>query len=398
MVKRLRVLLVAPFLPHRNVEHAGGRFVYWLVEELGRRVDLCLLTRVSPDEEPHVRDVWGLCREVRSIRYPFPPWQAGHFLTKARSYIALGRMAGDWLKRERFDLVQVEHVETGFAIRLPRGIPSVIDCHDVLTKPRERIYRDSRGITRVSSGLAFLGTRVLERRILGKFSLALVRSSVDEEYLAGLQAGIAVRRVPHPCGLDFTGRPRSHDGKTILFFGAMHRSLNVDAVLYFAEKVFPRILEKVPESRFAVAGDNPPDIVRGLAREGSRIEVLGRVDDLEGCYVSATVFIAPILVGGGIIVKILDAMAAGIPVVTTTFGNEGIGAAPDEEVVVADGPDACADAVIRLLSDPEANRRIGERGREFVRGTFSAEAIGRVVVETYRELRSASRPEAEGTG
>jgi len=394
----MKVLLVAPFLPHRKVAHAGGRFVYWLAEELGRRVDLCLLTRVSPGEEQHVQDVRSHCREVRCFHYPIPLWGSGHFLSKVFSYVALGRMANAWLEQERFDLVQVEHVETGFAIHIPKGVPAVIDCHDVLTKPRERIYRDSRGIPRIRNRAVLLGTRVLERHILEKFSLAFVRSSVDEEYFRGLRARIPVRIVPHPCGLDLMGKPRSHDGRTILFFGAMHRPLNVEAVLYFANEIFPRILERVCEARFVIAGANPPDIVRGLAREGSRIEVLGRVDDLEGCYVSATVFVSPILVGGGIIVKILDAMAAGIPVVTTKYGNEGIGAMSGEEVLVADATDTYADAVVRLLSDPEANRRIGERGRDFVRGAYSAEAIGRIVLKTYRELLSARCSEAGGTG
>jgi glycosyltransferase involved in cell wall biosynthesis len=110
------------------------------------------------------------------------------------------------------------------------------------------------------------------------------------------------------------------------------------------------------------------------------------------------VFVSPILVGGGIIVKILDAMAAGIPVVTTKYGNEGIGAMSGEEVLVADATDTYADAVVRLLSDPEANRRIGERGRDFVRGAYSAEAIGRIVLKTYQELLSARCSEAGGTG
>lgn len=394
----MKVLLVAPFLPHRKVVHAGGRFVYWLAEELGRQVDLCLLTRVSPGEEKHVQDIRDHCREVRCCHYLIPSRGGERFLSKVYSYVALGRMANAWLKQERFDLVQVEHVQAGFAIRIPRGVPAVIDCHDILTKPRERIYRNSTGIPRMWNRAVLLGTRVLERHILEKFPLAFVRSSVDQEYFHGLLSRSRVRIVPHPCGLDLVGKPRSHDGRTILFVGAMHRSLNVEAVLHFAKEVFPRVLGKVPGARFVVAGANPPDIVRGLAREGSRIEVLGRVEDLEGCYVSATVFVAPILVGGGIIVKILDAMAAGIPVVTTTFGNEGIGATPGEEVLIADAPDACADAVVRLLTDPETNRRIGERGRDFVRGSYSAEAIGRIVVETYRELLSAKCPEAGGTG
>jgi len=89
------------------------------------------------------------------------------------------------------------------------------------------------------------------------------------------------------------------------------------------------------------------------------------------------------------IVKNLDAMSSGVPVVTTTYGNEGIGALPGEEILIADTPAAFADAVVHLLADSEANRRIGERGRDFVRRAYSPEAIRRIVVEAYRELLSA---------
>lgn len=388
----MKILLVTPFLPHRNATHAGGRFVFWLIEELGREHDVFLMTRVSPDEAPHSGDARRICREVRILSHDISTATPGKALRRTASYLALGRLATRWMREERFDLVQVEHVEAGIGIRVPAGIPLVVDCHDVITKPKERIFCSASGGRRIPAWLAFSLTRWVERRVLRKSAMAFVRSEVDREYLAAAVPGVPTRVVPHPCGLDLTGQGRAHDGRTILFLGALHRSLNVDAVLYFAKQVFPAVREKVPDARFIVAGVNPPEALVRLDSHADGIRVVGPVEEVETAYCSATVFAAPILVGGGIIVKILDAMAVGVPVVTTTFGNEGIGAAPGKEILVADDPERFADAVVRLLRDDAENRRIGESGMQFIRGTFGKEFVAGRIDEALHGLVRRRRP------
>ena len=117
-----------------------------------------------------------------------------------------------------------------------------------------------------------------------------------------------------------------------------------------------------------------------------RVSVPGFVDDLDECYKRANVFVAPILVGGGIIVKILDAMAAGTPVVTTTYGNEGIGAVPGRDILIADDPESFADAVVRVLSDRGLEERLSLNGREFVRKHFTFEAAMKKLEAAYEKI------------
>jgi len=116
------------------------------------------------------------------------------------------------------------------------------------------------------------------------------------------------------------------------------------------------------------------------------VSVPGYVEDLEGCYKKASVFVAPILIGGGIIVKILDAMAAGTPVVTTSFGNEGINAVAGRDLLVADDPEGFAGAVIRILQDQEFARHLAGAGREFVEKNYNREAVIAEIVAAYEEL------------
>ena len=114
--------------------------------------------------------------------------------------------------------------------------------------------------------------------------------------------------------------------------------------------------------------------------------VTGFVEDTDREYKTAAVFVAPILIGGGIIVKVLDALAAGTPVVTTSFGNEGVGAKPGRDLLVADDPQAFADAVVALLKDEALAERLSGSGREFVRENYSLDAVMKKVEEAYGEL------------
>jgi glycosyltransferase involved in cell wall biosynthesis len=155
----------------------------------------------------------------------------------------------------------------------------------------------------------------------------------------------------------------------------MNRKQNVDAVLYFYRKVFPLVRNHFPAAQFWVVGGNPPGQLQDLCIGDPSVRVTGFVEDIWKYYNSASVFVAPILVGGGVIVKILDAMAAGVPVVTTTYGNEGIRAEPGNELFVADTPEDFASRVISLLREDNLRHRVGENGRAFVTKYFGQNRI-----------------------
>ena len=110
------------------------------------------------------------------------------------------------------------------------------------------------------------------------------------------------------------------------------------------------------------------------------------VDDIDRCYKEAEVFVAPILTGGGIIVKILDALAAGTPVVTTSYGNEGIGAEAGRDLLVADDPAGFAGAVVRLLTDQKFAGQISESGRKFVLQNYRRESVIAKLEAAFNEL------------
>ena len=139
-------------------------------------------------------------------------------------------------------------------------------------------------------------------------------------------------------------------------------------------------------AKFIIAGYGPPDELLSLQKQDPSVIVPGFVDDADEYYKKASVFVAPILVGGGIIVKILDAMAAGTPVVTTSYGNEGIGAEPGRDLLIADTSEAFASMVVKVLMNGKLADQIGENGREYILRNYGKEAAFGKIRSLYEEL------------
>jgi glycosyltransferase involved in cell wall biosynthesis len=153
----------------------------------------------------------------------------------------------------------------------------------------------------------------------------------------------------------------------------MYRAVNVEAVEWFVERVWPQIRAEIPSAHFTVVGYRPPAEIEALDREAD-ITVTGFVDDLAPWYRSADVFVSPMLVAGGLLQKVLDALATGVPIVATSVSNHGVGATPGEHLLTADDPANFAASVVRLLRHPEERRALGRAGQQFAEATYDLEA------------------------
>jgi glycosyltransferase involved in cell wall biosynthesis len=347
-----------------------------VLEHLARRHEVDLLTRVFPEDEPNVEEARRLARNIHPIREGSSASpNAGSVPVKIMSYRRLGREAGRIVRQGSYDLVLVEYTEAGIFLDVRGWPPAVLDCHDIITKPWYRKWRSASGVSRILWGLVYLALSTGERRTAKKFRVLFARSREDAEWARNRIGHRDVRVLPHPAGADLRLSPREEVPGRLLFLGAMGRRLNVDAALYFHRKVFPLVKDRFPAAQFWIVGGNPPKDLCGLEAADPSVRVTGFVGDIGECYRQASVFVAPILIGGGIIVKILDAMAAGVPVVTTTYGNEGIRAREGEELYVADTPEEFALRTISLLGDELLRRRMGDKGREFAMKNYGKERI-----------------------
>ena len=387
----MKILFVSLFLPQEKAYHAGGRYVFELLRRLSLVHEVHLVTRFEEGELASLADLEPYCTRIHPFSYPqIAKRGPAGLLRLAANYLAFSSFANQVIRDGEYDLVQVEWVET--AILIHRGkAPMVLDAHDVISKPAERTFRRSRGPGRPLHWAKFLLVRGIEKRIVARFDRIFTLSEFDRRYLLALSPTLPVATIPIPAGLDLkaTGHPRVR--RRLLFLASYkYRPKNVEAALWFHRLVLPLVRQEFPDAEFVVAGYGPPPQLRELAERDRLTQVTGFVEDTDELYKSAAVFVAPILTGGGIIVKVLDALAAGTPVVTTTFGNEGIAARAGEELLVADDPRSFADAVLTLLRDEAKAGCIAAQGAAFVARHFSLEAVLDRIETAYAEVTGRS--------
>lgn len=384
----MKVLVISPFLPYPGVPHAGGKLVYFLLQTLVRNHSVCLISRYYPGEERHLGQLRKMLFGLELVPAPGPV-NAGNLSSVweiIRSYYRLAGKAREVLRKETFDICQVEFTEAGVFWHAPRHIPAILTCHDIIAKPAFRRFNTSRGVSRVLHWCICKTKQMMEKNALSKFPRVFTLSDEDREWGERFYPGIPFRVLRYPGGLGFSGIPRNEIPGRILFVGALNRPQNIESVRYVLEKVWPAIRERVPESEFRVVGGGlPKDLEREMS-EDSRIVVTGFVENIEEEYKSASVFVAPILTGGGVIVKILDALAAGVPVVTTPYGNEGIRAREEEEILVGKDPDSFTKIVISLLEHSGLRDSVGRAGNHFVERIFSPDMFRSALERTYDDL------------
>ena len=160
---------------------------------------------------------------------------------------------------------------------------------------------------------------------------------------------------------------------------------NEDAVGFFADAILPRIQERVPDVRFSIVGGNPSTRVQKLA-ERKGFVVTGRVPEIKPYFAEATVFVVPLRIGSGTRLKILEALAMGKAIVSTSVGAEGLALKDGEEIFIADEPTVFADAVTQLLTDASLRRRIGENGRARVERDYDWRSIGEKLHGVYAKI------------
>jgi glycosyltransferase involved in cell wall biosynthesis len=370
----LKILWVSPFLPRSDAPHAGGRALARWVQWTAERHDVTLLCRIEPPER-QAAERWrprlaGL--HLQEFRRP------GGALATARimaSYGRLGREANRLLAAAGFDLLHVEYLETGLSIDRAAPVPKLAVAIDELTRPARHRLALARGPrARLGAWLYWRAIARVQRRICRKFDRVLALSDHDRRALAAIDPALSVGVLPFPPGIDGAAAAvTARDEAGLLFVGAMHRDANVDAAVHFCRDVLPRIRAQAPAATLTIAGGDPAPAVEQLAAEPG-VRVTGFVDALEPYYGRATVFVAPLRIAGGIAGKTLDALASATPVVTTTIGNEGLGATPGEHLLVADAPADFAAAVVGLLRDPARRRRLGEAGRRFAEERYGPAA------------------------
>jgi glycosyltransferase involved in cell wall biosynthesis len=305
------------------------------------------------------------------------------------------------LDEQTFDVVQLEQIHLivyASIIRKCRSRPLLVcDWHNIESELMERYGRYTRNWAHKVYAIrtASLIKRV-ERRLLTEVDAHLVVSKRDESKLRALVPEAHVHIVEN--GVDAAryadwGEPGSAAGmgpgqqkpKDIVFVGSMDFHANIDGATYFCAEIWPKIHALAAELRFLVVGSRPPVEVVNLA-QAPAVVVTGTVEDVRPYYRGALAAVVPLRVGGGTRLKILEAMAAGIPVVSTSVGAEGLAVNHGVNILLADTPEEMIQALMDLYRSHEMSRRLSEAGRELVRTRYDWSVIGSALREVHRGL------------
>jgi polysaccharide biosynthesis protein PslH len=353
---------------------------YHQLRILSRRHRCTLLTFASASEAERVSPL--AAHGVRVVSVPFArlpavlrlagaafsrrPLQSALFDAPQARH-ALRRL----LSTETYDLIHVQLARAMPLLPPTPGLPVVVDLIDALSLNMRRRAAHDHGVLGLAARLDAGRLADEERRICAEAAATLVVAEADRAAIGGAAAPIV-----NPNGVDleaFPLRPGRRDPHRLVFTGNLGYFPNVDAASWFVEQVLPRIWQQAPDTCLTIAGARPHQRLRAFAARDRRIEIAGDVEHLHPFLASARLAVAPMRAGSGQLLKILEAMATGTPVVTTARGLSGIDAVAGEHALVGDTPEDFARHVLSLVHDDARAAAVAAAGRSLVERLYTWE-------------------------
>lgn len=394
----MRILFLSPRQCWPSVSGAKLR-EYYFARALGRRASLTYVFFSEPGAPPVTAANLPFCRSIVPVPAPrmYSPAQivrglAGRWPLPAVNYTSepmKAALAGV-LQKEQFDLVHVDYVNMApYAPILERGgAPRLVyNWHNIESELMRRYSRTSdSSLRRLYARWTTRRLAALEKRILRRAFGHVVCSERESQALCHTVPEARIVVVEN--GVDtasfepVSNSPAERD--RLVFVGSMAYHANIDAAVWFVRSIWPAVRERFPRWRLTLVGWNPAPAVLALRKE-KNVEVTGTVDDVRPYYREALAAIVPLRTGGGTRLKILEAMAAGVPVVSTTLGAEGLAVSPGRQVLIADRDQDWLEHLTSLVAKPEFWRSLAAAGQELARARYDWEILGASLYNTYSQ-------------
>jgi glycosyltransferase involved in cell wall biosynthesis len=398
----LRILMVTSGLPHPPTSGAAIR-ISQFARHLARRHRLTLLSYGGTPEQERANVLRAAGMKVVLVPAPNRSHKRATqliSLVSGRSHLggtlhsrALQSALESLLPAGAFDVVIVEG-SLLLRHRFPSGTPLVLDEHNVEFEVLERTARvESSTLRRFFNSIEAAKFKREEIAAWRRADLCLFPSEREVELVRIVSPDTAALAVANGVDLEYF-RPQQGEIEpgNIVFTGTMDYRPNTDAVHHLVRDILPAVHRLRPEAVLTVVGGGVPRSIERLA--GPRVIVTGRVPDVRPFVARAAVMVAPLRIGGGTRLKVLEALAMGKAMVSTTLGCEGIAVKPGEHLAIADDPQDFAREVVRLLDDRKAATAMGARGRALAEQLYGWPVL---TVEMERALEStvSGREEAE---
>ncbi|MBI3952202.1 MAG: glycosyltransferase [Acidobacteria bacterium] len=406
----MRILMVTSMLPYPESMSGGALVMYGQLTGLAARHDVTLATFAGADPAEE-KAIDGLRASGIDVHYVWRSWPVGIDRWRLRLRDAIGWLQGGCplrtmqfydprmqhlldrlLNEQRFDLLQVEdNAMANYGYRM-QG-PIVLTEHEVRpalsSDPRDQL--NANWIGRILTNAERRRWHQYQRAIWRRFNRIQVFTPRDAQMIRTMAPELAECVRVNPFGVEIPAEadPSGEEAGTIMFVGGFGHPPNVDAALWLGSEIMPRLRAYWPGVRLIIVGSHPTKAVEALACDD--ITVTGRVPAVEAFLRRAAVVLAPLRTGGGMRVKVLQAMALGKPVVTTPIGAEGLantgGRLP---LAIAEDAEGIARTTAALLGSENARHALGCRARAFVAQHHSWPAYAQRLEAIYAELQPVS--------
>jgi len=395
---RLRVLFVSPY-PICPPIHGGGVFMLHILRALARHAELHLIALLDDARQRAAHEeLRPYCASMEFLVRPEGRPAPGSLEPHAVREFASAEL--DWLIhrqifRHAIDVVQLEYTSMAQYRGRYRQIVCALFEHDLYFQSIGRALRENRGaLWKVRAAVEYLRALRYELRVLPELDRVQLCSRENREYLLGFLPALAEKVEDGlRAGIDASRYPYRFEGRepyTMLFLGSFRHLPNQTALQWFVRHVLPRVLEHRPEARLVVVGSDPPPR-HGLGGPLEAIQMRGMVEDIREPLGRYAVFVCPILSGSGVRVKLLEAFASGIPVVSTRLGAEGLTRTDGELCRLADDAQTFAAEILELFADPGSAREMVERARQRVLTRWDSNAMAERLADSYRRALSEKR-------
>jgi sugar transferase (PEP-CTERM/EpsH1 system associated) len=366
----MRILMVSPYIPSPT---SGNRSrSYYLLNMLARQHTVSLLaiddgvTPAAPHSLAPLQDFTSTLQIVPfPVVYPKRVRQLLNTLSGKSTYLSqhvttsMQDALTDLLAREQYDALIFECALASDYL-LPPQVKIILDQHNIEYEVLYRTYlHEPFSLRKWYNWRESRLVKQAEIRLCQRADALVMTSERERVVMKKLLPHTMIAVVPNGVDISYFNGASTAEEHRIIFTGSMEYYPNIEAVLFFARKCWPRIREALPDATWQIVGKNPLPDVQKLARLPG-VTVTGSVADVRPYFNQATVAIVPLLVGGGTRLKILEAMAMRIPVVSTSLGCEGLAVEAGRHLLVADKAEVFAQSVIELLTHPERRQGLVE--------------------------------------
>jgi len=408
----MKVLIITAFLPYPL--DSGGRVrQYHVLKRLAQNYnhEIVLISFIeSTDELVYLPILQSFCTGIETVlrkRSKFSAQSISRFNFRKKQFSNLlncifvneplgvlqflsGKMEAKIkavMSEKIFDIVQIEFTQMASYVPQNSKIPTVLIEHDVDFIRQLRNFRNiSRPIPKFESFIEWLKIRKYEIEMCRKYKKVIVMSSVDKAMLLAKDKNLDISVVGN--GVDtayFKPIDTEYDNRTLMFLGPPSHGPNLDGLRYFCKEIYPKVRAKLPNIKLTVFGEGWVAVLADFCCDKS-ITLKGYIEDLRPYLAHCAALIVPLRIGSGTRLKILEALAMGCPVISTSVGCEGLEVTNEQDILVADKPAEFARRIVDVITDTRLRQRISKNARRLAEIKYSWDKIVALQDQVYREM------------